>query len=72
MDSRLLVLLAVLASEQSWRVITFGDASPGVPSTEAPYRQVIIADADGRGEAAGQPRRLPWSARSTPPTGPLR
>jgi hypothetical protein len=52
-DSRLLVMLAVLASQHSWRVITFGDASPGVPSTEAPYRQVIIADADGRGEAAG-------------------
>jgi hypothetical protein len=50
-DSRLLVMLAVLASQHSWRVITFGDASPGVPSTEAPYRQVIIADADGRGRA---------------------
>ena len=47
-DSRLLVMLAVLASQHSWQVITFGDASPGVPSTEAPYRQVIIADADGR------------------------
>ena len=52
-DSRLLVMLAVLASQHSWRVITFGDASPGVPSTEAPYRQVIIADADGRGRAVG-------------------
>lgn len=52
-DSRLLVMLAVLASEHSWRVITFGDASPGVPSAEAPYRQVIIADADGRSGAAG-------------------
>jgi hypothetical protein len=52
-DSRLLVMLAVLASQHSWRVITFGDASPGVSSTEAPYRQVIIADAGGRGEAAG-------------------
>ena len=52
-DSRLLVMLAVLASQHSWRVITFGDASPGAPSTEAPYRQVIIAGADGRGEAAG-------------------
>ena len=37
-DSRLLVMLAVLASQHPWRVITFGDASPGVPSTEAPYR----------------------------------
>jgi len=52
-DSRLLVMLAVLASEHSWRVIAFGDASPGVPSTEAPYRQVTITAADGRGGAAG-------------------
>jgi len=52
-DSRLLVMLAVLASQHPWRVITFGDASPGVPSTEAPYRQVIMADANSRSEAAG-------------------
>jgi hypothetical protein len=52
-DSRLLVMLAVLASQHSWRVITFGDTSPGVPSTDAPYRQVIVADAGGRGGAAG-------------------
>jgi hypothetical protein len=52
-DSRLLVMLAVLASEHSWRVLAFGDASPGVPSTEAPYRQVTITAADGRGGAAG-------------------
>ena len=52
-DSRLLAMLALLASQRSWQVITFGDASPGVPSTEAPYRQVIIAEADGRGGAAG-------------------
>ena len=52
-DSRLLAMLAVLASQRSWQVITFGDASPGVPSTEAPYRQVIIAEADGRGGAGG-------------------
>ena len=30
-DSRLLVMLAVLASQHPWRVITFGDTSPGVP-----------------------------------------
>ncbi len=52
-DSRLLAMLAMLASQRSWRVIAFGDASPGVPPTEAPYRQVIIADADGRSGAAG-------------------
>ncbi len=52
-DTRLLVMLAVLASQHSWRVIGFGDASPGVPPTEAPYRQVIIAAADGGGATAG-------------------
>jgi len=52
-DTRLLVLLAVLASQRSWRVTAFGDASPGVPLTEAPYRQVIIAAADGGGGTAG-------------------
>jgi hypothetical protein len=51
-DTRLLVMLAVLASQHSWRVIAFGDASPGVPLTEAPYRQVIIA-ADGGDGTAG-------------------
>ena len=53
MDSRLLVMLAVLASQRSWRVIAFGDASPGVPLAEAPFRQVIITDAGGRDAAAG-------------------
>jgi hypothetical protein len=52
-DARLLVLLAVLASQHSWRVIAFGEASPGVPPTEAPYRQVIVAAADGGGGTAG-------------------
>jgi hypothetical protein len=52
-DTRLLVMLAVLASQHSWRVIAFGDASPGVPPTEAPYRQVIIAATDGGGGKAG-------------------
>ena len=52
-DSRLLVMLAVLASQHSWRVITFGDASPGVPSTEAPYREVVMAGANSRSGAAG-------------------
>jgi hypothetical protein len=50
-DTRLLVMLAVLAAQHSWRVIAFGDASPGVPLTEAPYRQVIIAADGGRGTA---------------------
>jgi len=50
-DSRLLVMLALLASQRSWRVIAFGDASPGVPFAEAPFRQVIIT---GTGGAAGR------------------
>ena len=52
-DTRLLATLAVLASQHSWRVIAFGDASPGVSLTEAPYRQVIIAAAGGGGGTAG-------------------
>jgi len=52
-DTRLLTMLAVLASQRSWRVIAFDDASPGVPLTEAPYRQVIIAAANGGGGTAG-------------------
>jgi hypothetical protein len=52
-DARLLVMLAVLASQHSWRVVAFGDASPGVPLTEAPYRQVIMATAGDGGGTAG-------------------
>ncbi len=52
-DSRLLIMLAVLASQRSWRVIAFGDASPGVPLIAAPFRQVIITGAGGAGGADG-------------------
>jgi hypothetical protein len=52
-DSRLLIMLAMLASQRSWQVIAFGDASPGVPLAEAPFRQVIITGADGRDAAGG-------------------
>ena len=52
-DSRLLVMLALLASQRSWRVIAFGDASPGVPFAEAPFRQVIITGAAGGPGGAG-------------------
>jgi hypothetical protein len=51
-DTRLMVTLAVLASQHPWRVVAFSDASPGVPLTEAPYRQVTIAAADGGGGTA--------------------
>ena len=52
-DSRLLIMLTMLASQHPWRVVAFGDASPGVPFAEAPFRQVVVASADGRGGAAG-------------------
>jgi hypothetical protein len=52
-DSRLLVMLAMLASQRSWRVIAFGGASPGVPLTEAPFRQVIITGAGGTAGPGG-------------------
>jgi hypothetical protein len=51
-DSRLLIMLAMLASQHPWRVAGFGDASPGVPSAAAPFRQVILTSADGRSLAA--------------------
>jgi hypothetical protein len=53
-DSRLLVMLAALASLQRLRVVAFGDASPGaqVPSAGLPLREVTITSAGGRGGAA--------------------
>ncbi len=52
-DSRLLIMLALLASQRSWRVIAFAGASPGVPLTQAPFRQVIITGAGGPDGAGG-------------------
>jgi hypothetical protein len=51
-DSRLLIMLAMLASQHSWRVVAFGGASPGVPLTDAPLRQVIITGPDAKVVAA--------------------
>jgi hypothetical protein len=52
-DTRTLIMLALLASQRSWRVVSFGDASPGVPLADAPYRQVILAAAgSGNGPAS--------------------
>ncbi len=45
-DSRLLIMLAMLASQHSWRVVAFGGASPGVPPADAPLRQVVITGPD--------------------------
>ena len=47
-DSRLLIMLAMLASQHVWQVAGFGDASPGVPPAAAPFRQVILTNSDGR------------------------
>ena len=54
-DSRVLVTLATLASQQALRVISFGDASPGdqVPLAEMPFRQVTVTGTDSGGGAAG-------------------
>jgi hypothetical protein len=51
-DSRLLIMLAMLASQHSWRVVAFGGASPGVPLADAPLRQMIIAGPDAKAVAA--------------------
>jgi len=53
-DTRLLVMLAALASLQPLRVVPFGDAAPGVtPAADLPLREVTITSADGRGGAHG-------------------
>jgi hypothetical protein len=46
-DTRLLIMLAMLASQHPWRVVAFGGASPGVPFAQAPFRQVTITGPDG-------------------------
>ncbi len=51
-DSRLLIMLAMLASDHSWRVVAFGGASPGVPLTDAPLRQMVITGPDAQAVAA--------------------
>jgi hypothetical protein len=51
-DSRLLIMLAMLASQHPWRVVAFGGASPGVAVAQAPFRQVIITGPDARDLAA--------------------
>jgi hypothetical protein len=47
-DSRLLATLAALASQYSFRVTSFGDASPGV---QVLFREAIIAPGRGNGAA---------------------
>ena len=45
-DTRLLIMLAMLASQQPWQVVAFAGASPGVPLAQAPFRQVTITGPD--------------------------
>jgi hypothetical protein len=51
-DSRLLIMLAMLASQHQWQVVAFGGASPGVPLANAPLRQMVIAGPDAKAVAA--------------------
>ena len=51
-DARMLVTLALLASQRSWRVVAFGGASPGVPATAAPLRQAVLVATGAKGGAA--------------------
>jgi hypothetical protein len=51
-DSRLLIMLAMLASLHPWRVVAFGGASPGVAVAQAPFRQVILTGPDAADLAA--------------------
>ena len=45
-DTRLLIMLAMLASQHPWKVVAFDGASPGVPLAQAPFRQVTISGPD--------------------------
>jgi hypothetical protein len=51
-DSRLLIMLAMLASQHPWRVVAFGGTSPGVAVAQAPFRQVTITGPDAGDLAA--------------------
>jgi hypothetical protein len=51
-DTRLLIMLAMLASQHPWHVVAFGGASPGVPLAQAPFREVTLTGPDARALAA--------------------
>ncbi len=51
-DTRLLIMLAMLASQHPWRVTGFAGASPGVPLADAPFREVTITGPDAADLAA--------------------
>lgn len=71
-DTRLLIMLAMLASQHPLRVVAFGDASPGVPSAEGPFRQVIIASTDSRGGTAAVTAALAMVRAQQGPYQPAR
>jgi len=51
-DTRLLIMLAMLASQHPWQVVAFGGGSPGVALEQAPFRQIIITGPDAGALAA--------------------
>ena len=51
-DTRLLIMLAMLASQHPWRVAGFAGASPGVLLAQAPFREVTITGPDAGDLAA--------------------
>src|SRR5690242_3517937 len=51
-DSRILIMLAMLASQHPWRVVAFGGSSPGIALADAPFRQVTVTGNDARTVAA--------------------
>jgi hypothetical protein len=51
-DSRLLIMLAMLASQHPWRVVALGGTSPGVAVAQAPFREVTITGPDAGDLAA--------------------
>jgi hypothetical protein len=71
-DTRLMVMLAALASLQPLRVVAFGDPSPGgtAPTADLPLREVTITSADGRGGAAGLAQVLAMVRAQRPPYQP--
>jgi hypothetical protein len=65
-DTRLLIMLAMLASQHRWQVVAFGGASPGVPLAQAPFRQVTITGPDAGAVASSlalvRAQRAPYQA----------
>jgi len=71
-DTRLLVMLAALASLQPLQVLAFGDASPGVdvPAADLPLREVTITSVGSRGGATDLASVLAMVRAQRPPYQP--